>query len=247
MSFVDKDIIYIERYFNLELSDEELVEFEKRIENDITFASKLYAYQESINLVESKYTSEIEKARLKGWKKIITKNDKESKVIPLYWKWIAGVAASFLLLFFGWQYSQNTKQVDLAKIVEDSWDKKIGLDYRMVRTTNRDSLNIIILNAFDAYEDKEYGEAISILEHFTSTTIYYEDALLIKGLSQYRLGNVEQSLKVLETLSSFPSGKKAKVAQWYRGLIYLNLGDQKAAQEFLVLPNTNDQNIKLKE
>ncbi len=246
MSTTDKDIEYIEKFFNLELSEDELSVFEARLENEPEFAQKLKNYRFSVDLVEEKYTSDLEKVREEKWRTIVNEK-KDPKIITLNWKWIVGVAASFLLLFFGWQYTENTKQVDLAKITQDSWDKKIGLDYRMMRTTNRDSLQQVIVNAYDAYEDKKFKEAITILEPFIPTTIYYEDALLIMGLSQYRLGNVEQSLKTLETLSSFPSGKKAKEALWYRGLIYLDLGDKKAAQEFLLLPNTKDQNIKLKE
>ncbi len=246
MSTTDKDIEYIEKFFNLELSEDELSVFETRLENEPEFAQKLKNYRLSVDLVEEKYTSDLEKVREEKWRAIVNE-EKDPKIIKLNWKWIVGVAASFLLLFFGWQYTENTKQVDLAKIAQDSWDKKIGLDYRMMRTTNRDSLQQVIVNAYDAYEDKKFKDAITILEPFISTTIYYEDALLIKGLSHYRLGNVEQSLKTLETLSSFPSGKKSKEALWYQGLIYLDLGDKKAAQEFLVLPNTKDQNIKLKE
>ncbi|WP_282089706.1 tetratricopeptide repeat protein [Aquimarina algiphila] len=246
MSTTDKDIEYIEKFFNLELSEDELSVFEARLEKEPEFAQKLKNYRLSIDLVEKEYTSDTEKTREEKWRAIV-KEEKDPKIIKLNWKWIVGLAASFLLLFFGWQYIENTKQLDLAALTQDSWDKKIGLDYRMMRTTNHDSLQIIILNAFDAYEDKEYGKAYSILEPFIPTTIYYEDALLIRALSQYRLGNVEQSLRTLDTLSSFPSGKKAKVALWYQGLIYLDLGEKKAAQEFLLLPKSKDQNIKLKE
>ncbi len=246
MSSIDKDIIYIERYFNLELSDEELVEFEERIESDPGFANKLDIYQESINLVEKKYTSNSEKIRLEKWR-AITNEGKGSKTITLHWKWIAGIAASVVMAFFGWQYTSNTKQQSLATITQASWDKKIGLDYRMMRTTNRDSLQQVIINAFDAYEEEKFKDAIAILEPFVYTTLYYEDALLITGLSQYRAGNTADALKTLETLSKYPSGKKAKVALWYQGLIYLDLGDKKAAKKFLLLPNNQNVEIRLKE
>ncbi len=246
MSNTDKDIEYIEKFLNLELSDTELSEFEARLENEPAFAQKLNNYKLSVDLVEQKYTSDSENARVEQWRTII-KEEKDSKVITFSWKWIAGIAASVLVLFFGWRYTNNMNSQDLAEITRESWDKKNGLDYRMMRTTDRDSLQQIILSAFDAYEQEKYKDAIAILEPFVSTTLYYEDALLIRGLSQYRIGNSTNALKTLETLSEFPTGKKAKVALWYQGLIYLDLGDKKAAKKFLLLPSDQNTEIKLKE
>ncbi|MEW7292974.1 tetratricopeptide repeat protein [Aquimarina sp. 2304DJ70-9] len=246
MSSIDKDIVYIERFFNLELSEDELLVFEARIDVEPDFARKLDAYKESMDLVEKKYISNSEKARVEKWR-VIVNDEKDAKIITPYWKWIAGIAASIVLIFFGWRYSSNTKQQNLATITQASWDKKIGLDYRMMRTTNRDSLQQVIINAFDAYEEEKFKDAITILEPFISTTLYYEDALLIKGLSEYKAGNVSYALKTLETLSKHPSGKKAKVALWYQGLIYLDLGDKKAAKKFLFLPNDQNKEIRLKE
>ncbi len=246
MSGIDKDIMYIERFFNLELSDDELVEFEAKLENESEFAQKFDNYKLSMDLVGKEYTPNSEKARIEKWRATINE-EKSTKVITPRWKWIATIAASFLLLFFGWQYSKNVQHQDLASIIQDSWDKKIGLDYRMMRTVDRDSLQQVVLSAFDAYEGEEYGKAISILEPFTPKTLYYEDALLIKGLSLYRAGRVQDGLKTLEILSKFPSRKKAKVALWYQGLIYLDLDDKEAAKKFLKLPDEETSEIFLKE
>ncbi|GAA4277410.1 tetratricopeptide repeat protein [Aquimarina mytili] len=246
MSDIDKDIEFIERFFNLELSDDELSVFEARIDVEPEFARKLDAYKESVDLVAQKYASSTDKDRIKDWQKLIdAKNN--SRVIGLPWKWIGGIAASLVLIFYGWQYNKNMNQQDLANIIQESWDKKIGLDYRMMRTTNRDSLQQVIVTAFDAYEAQKYDKAISILEGFISNTLYYEDAMLIKGLSQYKAGNVTTALQTLETLSEYPSGKKAKSALWYQGLIYLDLGDKKAAKKFLLLPSDKNEEIKLRE
>lgn len=246
MKIKDKDILSIERFFNLELSEEELLAFEIRIAKEPGFAKKLDLYKESMDLVEKKYNVDIEKTRLEKWRKIIAKEN-TPKATLIHWRWVVGIAASIVLIFFGWYYANHTQQQNLAAIIQDSWDKKIGLDYRMMRTTNRDSLQTIILNGFDAYEAKKYREAITIFKSFTPITPYYEDAMLITGLSQYRLGKVDEGLKSLEILSNHPTGKKTKVALWYQGLIYLDTGDTEAAQKFLWLPDNKEATIRLKE
>jgi len=247
VSATDKDIEYIERFFNLELSEEELRVFENRIETEPELAAKLDTYKESIDLVEKKHATDLEKIRLDQWKKTLLNKEKETKTIPISWKWVGGIAASLVLVFFGWQYANHNQEQNLDTLVADSWNKNIGLDYLKMRTTNRDSLQGLILKAFDAYEAKNYKKAMFILEPFDSKTLYYEDALLIKGLSLYKTGNTTSALQSLKTLSEFPTKKKAKVALWYQGLIYLDLGDKKAAKKYLELPNNKNSEIKLKE
>ncbi len=247
MSAADKDIEFIERFFNLELSEEELQVFEERIDTEPDFAAKLDTYKESIDLVEEKHATQNEKLRSNRWKQILIEKEKETKVININWKWIGGIAASLVLAFFGWQYTNHNQHQDLDVLIADSWSKNIGLDYRMMRSANQDSLQKIILTAFDAYEAKNYEEAIAVLEQFDSKTLYYEDALLIKALSLHKEGNTTNALETLKALSQFPTKKKAKVAEWYLGLIYLDLEDIEEAKKYLELPNNKNSEIKLKE
>ncbi|MCK8524362.1 hypothetical protein M0D21_22480 [Aquimarina sp. D1M17] len=246
MSKENKDLKLIEAYFELSLSDEELIAFEERIESDPEFARKLYIYEESLELVEKRHPSVLENPEINEWKKILDdQKGSQTKVVPI-WKWIGGTAAAIAVIFFVWQNDKlNTPDMTIA--LQEAWNKEIGLDYRMMRAANKDSLQIIILQAFDSYQAENYEKTITISQSFNPESLYYEDALLLKGLSLYKKGDVSQSLEVLEFVSELPSRKKAKVALWYQGLIYLEIGDLKNAQKLLVLPGTKDQTIKLKE
>jgi len=100
-----KDIDLIERYFDLELSEQELTYFEKKLVKDKVFFQKVKTYKESLEEVESIYQEEKEQL-ISDWKSILEQEDltssKKSKIIPL--KLIAAAAAVliFMVLLKQW-------------------------------------------------------------------------------------------------------------------------------------------------
>ncbi len=240
----DKDIIFIIKYFELALSKEELFVFEERMHQDLEFYKKVKLYEKSNAVVVQKIQTQKEYNRIKEWNFLVMSyQQKKSKEIQ--WKWIGGMAAMFVLLFFSWKISNMSALKELA--LEEAWNKKIGLDYTMIRGDKDDDLDMVIYTAYIEYENKQYELAIDAIDSFDSSMRYYEDALLIKGLAYYRLGQPNKALRIMELLSGYPTQKKAKVALWYQGLIYLNQGNIQKAKEFLELSNTFDSEIRLKK
>ncbi|MEW7280329.1 tetratricopeptide repeat protein [Aquimarina sp. 2201CG1-2-11] len=245
MADQEKDITFIIRYFDFDLSEDELLVFEKRIEDDPEFAKKVTLYKDSIDIVEEAYQTNADKARIEQWKTQLNANQK-AKSNKLSWKWIGGIAATIALLFFGWQLNTKSQQ-NIEVALTEAWHKKVGLDYKSLRNTKHDSLKSILLTAVDSYENEQYQYAINTLARFNTTIPYYEDALLIKGLSYYKKGAIEKALQTLDTLTQHHTQRKAKVARWYQGLIYLEMGKKQKAKEFLQLPNRHNPAIQLKE
>ncbi|WP_108867210.1 tetratricopeptide repeat protein [Aquimarina aquimarini] len=244
MANEEKDIELIARYFDLALSGSELSVFEKRMSEDSQFLNKVELYGESNAFINKKYQTEEEISRAKKWDDLMYSDQKtKGKVIP--WRWIGGIAAVFAVLFFGWQYTISEPDYEYAS--KEAWNKKIGLDYTQMRGESDDSLKTNIHKAYYKYTKQEYQEAIDILDHFDSSVLYYEDALLLQGLSYYKSRDTIKALKKLKTLSDYPTQKKAKVARWYMGLIYLDKKNIKKAKQFLKLPTNKDSVIRLKE
>lgn len=241
MNDKEKDLEDIVRYFELKLSETELQEFETRLLNDPEFLKKLIIYKNSIDFVEQSYNTEEHITRINKWKALINQKKKNTYI----WAWSS--VAALLILFFGLLIIKQKKQSDFDTVLKDSWNKKIGLDYNSLRGAEEDSLSKIILYAFNNYEDGNYSMAIDTLYSFNWNSPYFEDALLIKALSEYKRGNLKLSIQILDTLARYPSKKKAKVALWYKGLIYLELGDTISAKQMLVLPNKQNSEIKLKK
>ncbi len=242
------DVELIDKYFEFQLSEEELVAFEKRILVDSEFEQKVLTYYESEVTTNVLFENHEQQQRAQKWKELLDKeHTPKSKVISLKWQWISGIAASILIIFGIWQFNTKTEPLDLTIALESAWNKKVGLDYNTLRSSVKDSLKNQIVNAYRNYENKKYDSTLVILNHFKKTSPYYEDALLLRGLSLYENGFIEVSLKTLDTLVNYPTQKKAKVALWYQGLIYLKEGNLIAAKKILALPEHKNNDIKLKE
>lgn len=243
----DKDINLIVRFFDLDLSDKELETFEKRLENDIEFREKFETYQSANTLVNKEYLDKDKQARIAEMKTILNakKTTKPTKNIP--WKWLSGIAASFFIALFIYQYTSDCKQPDLNNIIVQSWDKKVGLDFNTIRSGQKDSTEHQIIKAYKAYDTKNYASALNLLKDYKPNTTNYEDVLLIKSLSYYKKHEVNIALKTLDTLSKYHTGKKSEVANWYQGLIYLEQGNIKKAKQFIKLPDKDTKTLQVKE
>ncbi len=246
----EKDTILIERFLNLELSDKELIAFEERLSKDFVFDEKLHSYIAAQNMVNDSFPSHKENSRKQQWKAILEKDKKDVLTLKsTSWRWITGIAASLVLLFLIWQLNSPVPQPNMEVLLNNAWNKKIGLDYKSLRSIAKDSIKIKIYRSFEAYQKENYEFAIDMLSNLnnTNTTDYFEDILLLRALSYYKKDNINIALKTLDTLANYPTQKKANVALWYQGLIYLEQGNTLAAKQYLILPDKNIQEIQFKE
>ncbi|MDY8136934.1 tetratricopeptide repeat protein [Aquimarina sp. 2201CG5-10] len=241
----DKDILLITRYFDLDLSEKEMKEFDQKLQHDSIFASKVNKYQNSIDLVNKSYRNTDQEARNKKWKELITETQTSNNTV--YWKWIAGIAATIVLLVSFWYFQPSLQKNDLDELTKQAWNKKVGFSDYSVRNNTDINPKQIVTNAFKAYEKKDYQSALEILEKYVPPQSYYEDALLIRALSIYKMGKPKEAIQLLNSLVNYPTGRLSKEAQWYKGLIYLDLNDIESAKKHLELPNNNNSEIQLKE
>lgn len=243
----EKDLDLITRFFDLDLSHEELKEFEKRILLDIKFRERCEAFKAANDIVNTTYPDKDKKTRTEKWKPLL--NDKETTIATKKtpWKWIAAIAAGFVITFFIWQLNSTFQEPNLNKLIASSWSKKIGLDFNTIRSTKKDSLKSLVSIAYNTYSDMNYQSTINLLSDYKADTIYYEDVLLLRALSFYKKEESDIALKTLDTLSKYHTGKKSKVANWYKGLIYLEQGDIETAKKFVELPKNKTEELKLRE
>ncbi len=247
MNHQDKDIDLIIRCFDLALSDTELEAFEQQLLNDSAFRNKVETYKEAQRLINKNYPSNAEQLRFKKWKRLLKKQEAEKLIKRPSWKWLGGIAAACILFFSIWQLTFTSSSPNMEQHITNAWNKKVGLDYTAFRNATKDTIKQKIVTAFKFYKTKNYQSALNALRHYKTATPYYEDVLLLKGLSYYRKGKTTIALKTLDTLSLYPTGKKRDVARWYLGLIHLEQGNTKVAKRFLVLPENSNETITLKE
>lgn len=238
----------IEKHFNLELSDSELKIVEEKLLMDSNFAKLYEQYKESRELVNNTFPSDASTKSYNDLENLIAKGDETEKSRFASWKNIFYVAAACIsILIVGFLVIDSYSKPNIEVLSKNAWNKNIGLDYYTIRSSGSDSIKMTFLSAYESYKQRDYKQAISVLKSLNSNDLYYEDALLITGLSHHHLGNNTTAINKLQALRKFPTGKKANVARWYLGLIYLDENDLKEAGKYLIIPEKKYSEIKLIE
>ncbi|WP_299433029.1 hypothetical protein [uncultured Aquimarina sp.] len=242
----NEDILLITRYFDLDLSEEEMIEFDKRMAQEPSFGHKVKKYYDSMNLINQAYKNQEQEQRANKWKHLISDKQASSGSYPTL-KWIGGIAAILVVLISSWYYVNQSTNTNLDKLTDYAWNKKVGFDNYLVRNNNVEPSKKTILNAYKSFEKKEYDLAINTLQKYNPSQLYYEDALLIRALSIYKTGHTTIALQTLDSLVNLPSKRLSKEALWYKGLIYLDIKDLESAKKYLEIPNDTTSEIRLKE
>jgi len=243
----EEDIKLITRFFNLDLSEEEFVTFEKRMLQDLAFQSKVNTYKMATSIVADEFKDKKEQPRINKWKNLLDEQETRKSSKNISWKWIGGIAAAVAIVLSIWKGSDMFQQPKMDQLIATSWDKNVGLGYYTNRSDAQNPSQEKIVNAYLAYKDKKYKTAIDLLQYFKDDEQYFEDAVLIKALAIHKIGDSKKALDLLNTLTKNTTSNIAKTANWYKGLIHLDLGDHAAAKKFLELPNDANSQIKLKE
>ncbi len=250
MTVSEKDHMLITKFLDLELSEQELLAFEERLENDATFGKAVQSYMVANSVVNDRLRTDTETSRTQQWKGILDtqapKTIQKTTMIP--WKWVGSIAVVLAVIIVIWNSQRTTIAPDMDLLLTNAWGKQIGLDYASLRALDVDSIKTHIHRSFDLYQYQKYEQSLDALAVFNikNTVQQYEDVLLLRGLSHYKMGNAAMALQTLDSLATYPTGKKSEVARWYQGIIYLEMGDTEAAQQFIVLPKDSSQGIQLK-
>jgi hypothetical protein len=232
----ESDFEFISKYYDLELTKEEVLLFEKKIKEDAFFAEKVSVYKKSIEIVEEIDPNSEDNIRKREWKNII-RSKKQTKTVQ--WKKIIRIAASFIIAFsviYYFVFDTN----DATNQIEKAWSKNVGLDF--VYRSTIDSTTFSLSEALEKYKNKEYKGVLAILKEYDSTSSDYKSVLVLKSLAYHRLHDSEKALKTLDTLDIF----SPNISKWYKGLIYLENSDLEKAKSYLVVPNNYQEEIKLK-
>ncbi len=243
----EEDIKLITRFFDLDLSEEELAAFEMRMSQDPAFLNKVDIYKKATSIVADEFKDKKEQSRIGKWENLLDKQEQTKRSNKISWKWIGSIAAGLAIVFFIWKGSEMFQQPQMDQLIAASWDKNVGLGYYTNRSDAQSPSQEKMVKAYLAYTNKEYNTAIDLLQNFNDDEKYYEDALLIKALAIHKIGDSKKALNLLNTLTNNTTSNIAKTANWYTGLIHLDLGDHTAAEKFLELPNDANSQIRLKE
>ncbi|CAM3579078.1 tetratricopeptide repeat protein [Flavobacterium gelidilacus] len=215
--------IAFENYLNNEMTSEEKVDFENKLQNQESFKKQFELYKETTQFLEVKFSNDTIdfKENLKSISKdhFSDTNKKKSKVISLQSKWFA--IAATLVVFVGVWFMNSGGNPTYSDFNQ----------HENANFTERGSVIKDLKAAQEAFNDKNYEKAIplfeKVLEEYKRPEIefYY-------GISLLEVNKTAQAEVVFNNLKDGKSVYNQK-ATWYLALTKLKVEDFEACKTYL--------------
>lgn len=213
----------IDNYFQNKLPTSEKEAFETRLELDKTFAEEVAFY------LQTKTTLQTETLRQRHAEWLPNRQRSMRPVINI--RMAMGIAASLVLLMFGWLLLKKPELTPEQMAVEYIEQNLMTLPVKMDET--QDSLEL----GKRFYNEKKYSEAITIFEKLLDKE---PQALEFTGLTALQMNKYEDAIKYFEKLSQNTELITNK-GKFYTALTYLKQGNAQKGKQ--ILQEVIDQNL----
>lgn len=238
----------MERYINLEMTDEERTTFELEIAESDELAKAVALYKDIPNQLQQisddlDFNKKLQAARSKF------KTPTHSKTNPFLWA--LGIILVATVGYLGYQQIKPTVPIDDGQEQEEKTPEEFKIPegvpiagYLWNNKTEKPSSLItrsgdIISDDEQKYEDaflkytaKDYESTINLLNTITDDSEVYKEALVLKGTSQFDAGNITDAIATFDIYLANDSFTKDKVL-WYQALAYLQNDQNDAAKKNL--------------
>lgn len=230
------DSILIEKYFSGNLSEEELLEFEKRYENNTEFRQEI-DFLKNLKTVSKTEDTQAFKTTLKGFE------SDYKKQTPSLSNWLKPLTAAAAVLIialtisFFWPTKTNPETL-FATYFQPSKNVTVPI----VRSENEENT---LTDAFVAYSEMDYEKASILFEktyasNKNSELLFYEgNALLASGHTQKAIEKFQEHLKFQDLLTNR--------SHWYLALAYLKNKEVELAKKELEKFIHSDESFKNEE
>lgn len=252
----------IDRYLDNEMSNEEKIAFESKIDSDPELAMDLKLQQDMRSLFGEDDWVEEDKELLKFPKAkevtsflrsdeavdvkniitdVISENKSNSNSFSKAYLWM-GIAASLLLLF-GISQFFNTGASDYDQLYSQYID--VGSIPSLVTRGENDSALLQEAQLF--FEDKDYEKALqSFIKHQKKSEVVNPLSYIYAGISYIELNQFDKALEQFDLLKKTDT-LQSKKSDWYTAMVYLKQGEKKKLKQILTSITTNVSNYKYQE
>jgi tetratricopeptide (TPR) repeat protein len=213
----------IDNYFQDKLPMSEKEAFETRLELDKTFAEEVAFY------LQTKTTLQTETLRQRHAEWL--PNRQRGKRTVIYTRMAVGIAASLVLLMFGWLLLKKPELTPEQMASEYIEQNLMTLPLKMDET--QDSLEL----GKRFYNEKKYPEAMAIFEKLLDRE---PQALEFTGLTALQMNKYEDAMRYFEKLSQNTELITNK-GKFYTALTYLKQGNTQKGKQ--ILQEVIEQNL----
>jgi TolA-binding protein len=228
----DYDITLLEKYFDRELTEIEMAEFQDRLQTDMSFKALVDKEKILIQQIRQKGLQK-DLRYLESLEKTLS-DPKARNLNHFVWRYAAAAAIAGILVTVGvFLYSPKESSEELFqayfKPYTNIFEFKVrGLEDSVQTPTPAQAQRS---EAFDAYDAGDYKKAAALF------TIAYQEkpesgVLFLLGISNLAIGNTKEAENNFITLSKDFDDLDIQ-AQWYLSLCYLKAGDTERARKIL--------------
>ena len=228
---MEKDnYILIEKYLNGELNEEEIKNFQTRLNEDVTFSEE-YALQKSMNIFLEKDRNQPSiESKLESIGKdffLEKENEPEDKVISISRnknrnRWLIGLIASAavaaLIVMFN-PFQQNDLYNQYAS-------------HQPISLTEKSTGSDLATKAETAFNQKDYALAYEKLTIYLQENPEDQKVQLALGVSALESGKMSKAISIFGKINAGNSALK-NYGTWYLALSYLKKKDFEKAKTFL--------------
>ena len=240
----EKDIELIEKYFNGELTQDEMTEVDRRLASDNALGKLRDETQDLIDGIQYSARNESLKT-MQAIEESLPPFEAEANIVPLYKKpWVLGVAASISIVLLGTYFflQQPASEQDLFTQHFEVYPNIIAPTVR-----GTESVESLKQRTYYQYDLGHYQEALELLQQLPAD----EDegaAYLYSGICYLMLEDYESAIHSFEEYKQ--SGFDLFLPQviWYLGLTYLKLDDLETARKvWAEIPEGNSYRDKIEK
>jgi len=226
---------FIDQFFNKELDEQGLQEFQQRVNSDAEFKEEVQFRMSLKKAVgQQQATERIQKDAIKRRLKELdtasvqspsVEKKPQAKVRNLG-RWIAAAAAIGMLLFAAvWMF--NNEGTSQQNLTADFFEKNYT-PYDADITLKSPTTNTLIAELDKAYKAKDYTSSISISNSILKEFPNDAEILLIKGNSLLEKGDLDNALLTFNSISNVLYNDEAN---WYSAMVFIKqnkMGEAKA-------------------
>ncbi len=229
----------IKKYNNRQLPEAERIAFEQQMQTDPAFAEEVATLAAIYQGIQEKGDAELN-AELMGLGKQLLQTQSGAPEMTAkvnsermarrfaMSRWAYAAAAMLLLLLLAWPiYQRYGGPENTYASAETLFSEHFSApDAPTVRDAGR-------IPWKEAYDQKQYPEAIAALEQLLADTSYLRrsEAQLYLGIARLSAGQAQQAINAFQQIS--PNNGEWEDAQWFMALTYLKLNDTVKAKGIL--------------
>lgn len=223
--------IYIERYLDGELSDEEKLQFEQNLLSDKVLAKELKLHKVIRESIGNEELRDL-RAQLNT---LTNEYRKKESIIRRVKHTVLYAASVTIFVVFSVFYFHDSK-VSNDELFSKYYER---FDFETATRGSTDTSTDIFTNALLNYEDGKYNEAIEQFEKIPDTSEYYSSKEFVTGLSYMELKNYNNAIRRFESVIYDKRNIFYYDAIWYCGLCYVKTNQTKKAKQIFIYLKRN--------